>query len=70
MLLILIRFRGLKRAAIKKAPQGGAWSVGWRVGGLLADLRGIAEGDREEEGGNGKSQDQDVSEALHGRVLG
>ena len=32
----------------------------------LADLRGIAEGDGEEQGGDRQSQDQDVSEAFHG----
>ena len=32
---------------------------------LLADLRGIAEGDRKEEGGNRQGEDEDVSEAFH-----
>ena len=32
---------------------------------LLADLRGIAEGDREEESGNRQGEDEDVSEAFH-----
>ena len=34
--------------------------------GSFADLRGIAEGDGEEQGGNGQGQNQDVGEALHG----
>jgi len=34
----------------------------------LTDLRGIAEGDREEQGGDGERQDEDVSEAFHGRT--
>jgi hypothetical protein len=34
---------------------------------LFADFRGIPEGNREKQCGNGKSQNQDVGEALHGR---
>lgn len=33
--------------------------------GLLADLRGVAEGDGEEESGNRKGEDEDVSKAFH-----
>ena len=49
----------------KKAPalQGLGWLGSDRS---LADLRGIAEGDGEEQGGNGQGQNQDVGEALHG----
>ncbi len=36
----------------------------------LADLRGIAEGDGEEQCGNGQGQNQDVGEALHGDSSG
>jgi hypothetical protein len=35
------------------------------VNGLLSDLWWIAEGDRKEQGGNRKSEDEDVSEAFH-----
>ena len=40
---------------------------GWES---LTDLRGIAEGDGEEQGGNTQGQDQDVGEALHGLTSG
>ena len=36
----------------------------------LADLRGIAEGDGEEQRGDGQGEDQDVGEALHGLPRG
>jgi hypothetical protein len=37
---------------------------------LLANFRGVPEGNGEEQGGNGQSQNQDVSEALHGEFKG
>ena len=48
----------------KKSPRisGG---LGLRKEASLADFRGIAEGDREEEGGNPESKDKDVGKAFH-----
>ena len=37
---------------------------------LLADLRGIAEGDCKEEGGDGQSQDQDEAKLSIDSLLG
>ena len=45
---------------MKKPRRSGVWLIG-----LLSDLWWIAEGDRKEQGGNRKSEDEDVSEAFH-----
>ena len=54
---------GLRRPElkiIKKPRHGGVLEVR-----LLADLRGITEGDREEQSCNRKGENEDVSEAFH-----
>lgn len=43
-------------------PRGSLW--------LFTNFRGVPEGNGEEQGGNGQSQNQDVSEALHGGSRG
>ena len=49
--------------SIKKPRRSGVCLIG-----LLSDLWWIAEGDSKEQGGNRKSEDEDVSEAFHLRV--
>ena len=46
--------------SMKKPRRGGVWEIK-----SLTDFRRIAEGDCEEEGGNRKGKDEDVSEAFH-----
>ena len=51
----------------KKPLERGAKASG---GKLLTDFGGIAEGNREKQRGDGKGQNQDVGEALHGEFEG
>ena len=60
---------------MNKSPALAAWKSmkkprrsGVCLIGLLSDLWWIAEGDSKEQGGNRKSEDEDVSEAFHLRV--
>ena len=58
-----------RMARQEKTPAiAGAWTGMNRDS--LADLRGIAEGDGEEESGQSQGKDEDVGEALHGGSSG